>query len=251
MSTVDGLLFLGTSHFGYGLEPAAALAGMDAVGTTTAVAAPMHPHRDTFPAANDAVLAAAAEAGGRLVPLCRVDPWEGADAVAELRRAAGQGARGLFLHPSEEHFRANDTRVRPLVDEAAALGLPVMVAAGYHLFAEPLQLGALAAWVPGHPVVLTNGGQFNISGLAQFDAELALANDNVHVQTSGMYREDFLERVVATFGPERLAFASAAPLFTMAYERRRVDAAHFSEAERALILGGNTRRVFGLEEEQA
>ena len=96
--------------------------------------------------------------------------------------------------------------------------------------------------------MLTNGGQFNISGLAQFDAELALGHPNVHVHTTGMYREDFLERVVATFGPERLVFATAAPLFTMAYERSRVELAHFSDAERALVLGGNTARIFNLED---
>jgi predicted TIM-barrel fold metal-dependent hydrolase len=95
--------------------------------------------------------------------------------------------------------------------------------------------------------VLTNGGQFNISGLAQFDAELALRNANVHIQTSGMYREDFLERMVAMFGPERLIFASAEPVFEMAYERTRVDFAHFTESERALILSGNSARLFGIE----
>jgi predicted TIM-barrel fold metal-dependent hydrolase len=51
--------------------------------------------------------------------------------------------------------------------------------------------------------------------------------------------------VVAKFGPERLLFASAAPLFTMKYERLRVDLAHFSEAETELILGGNAARIFG------
>lgn len=125
-----------------------------------------------------------------------------------------------------------------------------MVAAGYHLLAEPLQLGTAAPWTPGNPVVLTNGGQLNVSGMAQFDAELALANPNVHVHTSGMYREDFLERAVATFGPERLLFATAAPLFGMAYERARVDLAHFDDDARALILGGNTARVFGLGEQR-
>ena len=96
--------------------------------------------------------------------------------------------------------------------------------------------------------MLTNGGQFNISGLAQFDAELALRNANVHVHTTGMYREDFLERVAATFGAERLLFASGAPIFSMAYERRRVDLAHFGDAGRDLILGGNAARVFGIKE---
>ena len=246
MTTVDGLVFLGQSHFGYQLDATTALAGMDAVGTDVAIAAPMHPHRRGFAAANDAVAEAARKSDGRLIPLCRVDPWEDEAAIAELRRAVQEGARGVFLHPSEEHFRINDRRVRPLVECAAELAAPVMVAAGYHLFAEPLQLGAAAAWTPDNPFVLTNGGQFNISGLAQFDAELALRNTNVHVQTSGMYREDFLERVVATFGPERLLFASAAPIFTMAYERVRVDLAHFTDAETELILGGNSTRIFGV-----
>jgi predicted TIM-barrel fold metal-dependent hydrolase len=246
--TTDSLIFLGKSHFGYSLDAAAALAGMDDTGTRTAVAAPVHPHRGDFADANRALLEIAEASAGRLLPLCRVDPWEGEAAVGELRRAVAAGARGLFLHPSEEHFRINDSRVRPLVETAAQLAVPVMVAAGYHLFAEPLQLGAAAAWTPDNPFVLTNGGQFNISGLAQFDAELALANPNVHVQTSGMYREDFLERVVATFGPERLLFASAAPIFTMAYERQRVALAHFSDAEAALILGGNADRLFPAQE---
>jgi predicted TIM-barrel fold metal-dependent hydrolase len=245
MTTVDGLLFLGTSHFGYQLDASTALAGMDAVGTDAAIAAPMHPHRGDFTAANESLAEAVGKSDGRLIPLCRVDPWEGEAAVAELRRAVGDGARGVFLHPSEERFRINDVRVRPIVECAAELAVPVMVAAGYHLFAEPLQLAAAARWTPDNPFVLTNGGQFNISGMSQFDAQLALGNANVHVHTSGMYREDFLEGVVAKFGPERLLFATAAPLFTMAYERLRVDLAHFTDAETELILGGNTTRIFG------
>lgn len=244
--TVDGLIHLGASHFGPELTARAALVDMEAVGTSVAIAAPAHPRGADFIAANQALAQACAESGGRLVPVARVDPWEGAGAVAELGRAVAAGARGLFLHPAEEHFRINDDRVRPVVEAAAELGVPVVVAAGFHLYSEPLQLARAAQWAPGNPFVLTNGGQFNISGMAQFDAELALGNDNVLVQTSGMYREDFLERVVGTFGPERLMFASAAPLFTMAYERARVDLAHFDDEERDLILEGNARRVFGV-----
>ena len=244
---IDGLIYLGTSHFGYSLEPAAALEHMDAVGTNVAIAAPVHVRNTDFRLANDLVLKAASESSGRIIALARVDPWEGDAARAEIRRAVTGGARGLFLHPSEEHFRINDERVRPLVECAAELGVPVVIAAGFHLFSEPLQLGYAAQWVPSNPFVLTNGGQFNISGMAQFDTMLALQNSNVHVHTSGMYREDFLERVVATFGPERLLFASAEPTFEMTYERKRVDLAHFSEDERQFILGGNASRIFGIE----
>jgi predicted TIM-barrel fold metal-dependent hydrolase len=241
---VDGLVHLGASHFGYRLDAGPALAAMDAVGTDLAIAVPVHPRGADFGPANDAVLAAAASSAGRLVPLARVDPWDGRPAVAELRRAVGKGARGLYLHPGEEHVAINDDRVRPLVETAAELGVPVVAAAGFHLYSEPLQLGRAAQWAPDNAFVLTNGGQFNISGLMGFDAELALGNDNVLVQTTAMYREDFLEGVVAVFGPERLMFATGAPLFDMTYERRRVDLAHFSDAQRDLILGGNASRVF-------
>jgi uncharacterized protein len=243
---VDGLVHLGTSHFGYAQDAETALAGMAEVGTSVALAAPVHPRGADFGPVNDAVAEAAAASDGKLVALARVDPWEGPAALAELRRAVGAGARGLFLHPGEEHYAINDDRVRPLVETAAELGVPVVIAAGFHLFSEPLQLGRAARWTPDNPVVLTNGGQLNISGLMGFDAELALGNGNVVVHTSGMYREDFLEGVVAKFGAERLMFASAAPLFDMTYERKRVQLAHFSDPERDLILGGNAARIFGL-----
>jgi hypothetical protein len=65
---------------------------------------------------------------------------------------------------------------------------------------------------PHATVVATSGGQINISGLGQTDAELALAAAaNLCLQTTGVYREDFLDAVVARFGPGRLLFASAFP----------------------------------------
>lgn len=57
--TVEGLVFLGESHFGHRLEVADALAAMAAVGTDLAVAAPVHPHGADFRAANVEVTAAA------------------------------------------------------------------------------------------------------------------------------------------------------------------------------------------------
>ena len=244
--TIDGLLHLGPSHFGHQLDLAGALAQLDAVGSDLALAVTAHPRGGDLPPANDLVLQAAAESSGRILVLARVDPWEGRDAVTEVHRAVTAGARGVFLHPGEEHFRINDIRVRPIVEAAAELGVAVVVAAGTHLLSEPLQLAQAAQWAPQTPFVLTNGGQFNISGMMQFDAELALGNDNVLVQTTAMYRQDFLEGVVAKFGPQRLMYASGAPVFNMHYERARVDAAHFNDTTRELVLTGNAQRVFGV-----
>src|SRR5262249_13051165 len=93
--------------------------------------------------------------------------------------------------------------------------------------------------------VATNGGQINISGLGQEDAFLALeACPNLLVQTSGVYREDFLEGVVERFGAERLLYASAYPQFEPRLELLRVRwAPTFGEQVQTAILGGNAERL--------
>ena len=66
------------------------------------------------------------------------------------------------------------------------------------------------------------------------------------MQTSGVYREDFIEGIVRRFGAERVLYASAFPLFDPQLEVRRVQWAAFSEADSAALLGGNAAPVFGL-----
>lgn len=245
--TVDALTFVGASRFGYRHEPDDLLASLAAEHIDTALVAPMHPRDGDLRAATGALAAVVREHTDRLVPLARVDPWDGDDALAQLTEAVTDGgARGLFLHPDEEHFQINDTRWRPLAERAAALGVPVLVSTGHHCRSEAAQVAVFARWCGDVPVIMTNGGQLNISGLGQVDAELALALPNVHILTSGVYRDDFLERAVRTFGADRVLFASFAPRFHVGYEIRRVHQVHISAEERALLLAGNARRLFGI-----
>jgi uncharacterized protein len=248
---IDSLVYVGTSRFGYELPAEQVVELLDRAGIATAVIAPTHRPDHDLERANQAVTQAAADSADRLVALARADPWDGGQAVRMLRQAVTErGARGLFLHPLEEHYRINDPRVRPLARAAAELGVPVVVATGYQGFSEPVQITQFARWCPEVPVVLTNGGQFNISGLAQTDAGLALQFDNVFVHTSGVYRDDWISLVVSSFGAERIMFASAAPTMSLEYELRRVQLAHVPEEAKALMLSGNARRIFRIEGEQ-
>jgi uncharacterized protein len=224
---------------------------MDELGVCQAIVCPAKPPGYHLAAANDAVAEAVASSGGRLTGIACVDPLLGDDACAELERAIEQlGLRGLFLHAWEETFRIADGCVDPVVEVAREYRLPVVVAAGYPWLAEALQVGALARRFPDVTFVATNGLQLNISGLGQIDAELALAGaDNLLVQTSGVYREDFLEGVVRRFGPHRVLYASSYPLLDPRLEIRRVQWAAFAEAEAEALLGGNACEVFGLASE--
>ncbi|HEX5402481.1 MAG TPA: amidohydrolase family protein [Pseudonocardiaceae bacterium] len=246
--TIDGLSFVGASRFGYQRMADDVIQALDAEGIDTAVVAPMHPRDGDFGAANRELAAVVRAAGGRLVGLARVDPWDGAAALEHLTEAVGAGAKAVFLHPSEEHFPINHAVARPIAERAAELGIPVLVATGHHCMSEAAQVARFAQWCPDTPVIMTNGGQLNISGMGQFDAQLALdTSPRMHILSSGVYREDFLERMVEKFGAERLLFGSFAPLYDVRYEHQRVLKVHVTDEQRRLVLAGNAARLFGLE----
>jgi uncharacterized protein len=238
---VDSLVFLGDSLYSRTVTVDELLAWMDELEVDLAVVAPLRPPGYHLAPANDAVAEAVRAHPRRLVGLGRIDPNLGDAAAREAERCLRElGCVGLFLHPWEETYRVDDRALMA----ALPAGVPVVVASGYPWLSEGLQVGELARARAGGAVVATNGGQINISGLGQTDVELALAaSENLLVQTSGVYREDFLEGVAARFGADRLLYASAYPWFDPRLELLRVRWAHFDGVAEAAILGGNAQRV--------
>jgi predicted TIM-barrel fold metal-dependent hydrolase len=246
--TIDVFTFVGQSLFGYGQSADKLLASLDAADVEQAVICPVKPRGYHLAPANDVVAEAAAR-HARFIPLARVDPNLEDDALRDLDRAAATlGVRGLFLHPWEETFRINDPRLDPLLARCADLRLPVVIATGYPWVSEAAQVGDLARRFPNVAMVMTHGGQINISGLGQADAFAVLQkHPNVSIDTSGVYRQDFLEDVATQLGPERLLFGSNSPRMDVRLELQRVRWMNVDETSRALIMAGNARRVFRLD----
>src|SRR6266851_1169752 len=168
--TVDAFTFVGQSLFGTGQTPAELLSKMDAAGVERAVMCPLKPPGYHLGPANDLVAEAVAREP-RFVGLARVDPNLEHAAIAELDRATRDlGLRGLFLHPWEETFRINGPRVDPILARCAELQIPVVIASGYPWVSEAAQVGDLARRFAKVTLVMTHGGQINISGLGQADA---------------------------------------------------------------------------------
>ncbi len=244
---IDAFTFLGDSLLGYRQSADELLARMDEADVDRAVACPVKPRGYHLEPQNDLV-AEAARASGRLIPFARVDPRQGDAAVRELERAVRDlGARGLFLHPWEETFRVNSPLVDPIAGRAAELGVPLLVAAGYPWASEASQVGDLARRFPSLQIVMTHGGQINISGLGQFDAWLVLQQrPNLSFETSGVYRQDFIVEAVGAFGAGRVLFGSNAPRMELRLEIERVRGARLPDEAKALMLGGNAERLLGL-----
>jgi predicted TIM-barrel fold metal-dependent hydrolase len=242
---VDAHIHLGDGLFGRSYTAEQALAGMDAAGIDRAVVMPLKPREYQYPPANDATAIAVHAAGGRLAGFGRVDPWQGEAAVDEARRCLDAlGMVGLFLHPWEELFAVNAPFLAPIIDVAEQRGRPVMLAGGFPTVSHPARIADLARRHPRAHFIATSGGQINISGgmLSQAEAMLR-ASPNVLMETSGVYREDFIEDMTAAIGAERLVFGSGAPVFEPRYEVLRVRRAHLSETERAQIGGTNLLRL--------
>ncbi len=248
MSILDFHVHLGSSIFGYGQTTEALITRMDQLGISQAVAIAVQPREYHLEPENDAVAMAIQQHPSRLIGFARVDPRLGEEAEMELERCVRHlGFKGLFLHPWEETCPINSQAVKDLMPVVRRLKIPVMLAGGHVRVSMASQIADLASAFPEIVFIATSGGQINISGVALGEAtQMLKENPNVYLETSGIYREDFIEDLVPLIGVERLIFGSNSPEYSQAFELLRPQKAHLSETERSAILGENARRLLKL-----
>lgn len=239
--------FLGQSFDGSHQSVSELLDQMDGLGIEHCLVCPFKPVTYNLDQANRDLAVIVQNHRDRLLGAARIDPWQ-PDAPDVLRRAFETGGlRVLYLNPWEEHFCVDLARLDPLMEIARQFQYPVMVATGYPWLSEALQVCRLAQRWPEIPLVMTNGGQINITGLGQADATLAMRSaPNLYLDTAGVYRQDFIEETVEAFGSQRVLFASSSPYFDPRYEIRRAQLAKVSEIGRQAMLAGNAQRLLGI-----
>jgi predicted TIM-barrel fold metal-dependent hydrolase len=243
---IDGRVHLGHSLFGYGQSASHILSSMDRLRIDRAVLVPVKPRDYHLGPMNELVADVVHKHPDRFIGLCRVDPWQGDAAAAEVRRGFDElGACGLYLDPWEENFQANDDVVLPVLREVAGRAKPVVINAGHVRVSHPTQIWDIASRFPKVQFVACNGGQINICGILLSEARRMLeACPNIVIETAGTYREDFLEEIVTEVGEDRVLFASGSPLYDQEFEMARVRFAHISEMQREKLWALNALAVF-------
>lgn len=198
------------THIGHndpdGLEadPHELLEALDHAGHQEACVFAMH-EPDGYRAANDAVLAAAADAGGRFRVLARVSPHD-PGAPEELARCLRAGARGLKLHPRSDGFALDHPAVEPLVAQVAERRGVLLIHAGRGIPQLGEHAAQLASAHPDVRVVLAHAGISDLGLLA--DAAAALPN--LLFDTSWWQPADLL-MLLTTVPPARILYASDMP----------------------------------------
>ncbi len=243
---VDARVYLGAGLFRYGQSLLEISANMDLLGIDKAVLVPVKPKDYCLPPANELVADAVRRYPDRFSGLCRVDPWQGEAAIAELRRGLKEhGACGLYLDPWEENFQANDQILFPVMEEAKRYNIPVVLNAGHVRVSHPTQIRDIASQYPTVQFVACNGGQINISGMLLYEARRMLEDcPNIAIETAGTYREDFIEEVVTEIGEERVIFASGSSIYDQEFEMTRVRHAHLTDMQKQKLWEANASRIF-------
>jgi uncharacterized protein len=245
ISLIDAHAHIGESLFGHGQSVDGLLTTMDAEQIERAIVMPLKPLAYRFAPENERVAEAVAAHPNRFAGFARVDPWQRDAAARELARGLDElELIGLYLHPFEEQFAANDEVIFPLMEILRERSLPLMLAGGYPGFSHPSQIGDLARQFPNVTIIATHGGQLNISGMLLADAGRMLrANPNVIMETSGIYREDFIEDTVAELGAGRVLFGSNAPYMDQGFEASRIRFAHLDDHAKRLMGRDNIIRI--------
>ncbi len=188
------------------------------------------------------------------------------DAARTVRRFPSMGIRALKLYAPTLRIHLNDRIVYPVYEAAAECGLPVIVHFGVTvgamqdlMHANPLALSAPCREFPDVTFVVAHFG----AGFLRETLLIAYHTENVCVDTSGTNNwrlylpgEPSLEQVfrdtLRVYGPSRILFGTDSTFFSgfreeiLDEQRATLDRIGLSDEDRALILSGNARRIFGI-----
>ena len=205
-------------------------------------------------AGNDAHLALAAKYP-KMMPIATVHPYDGQAALDELSRVAARGVKVLKLHPHTQQFDVSDPRVLPLVKQAGALGLIVLMDNANILPGDSEKLFNLAVDAPKTKFIFAHMGAMNF----RFWNILAAARtaehffaDNVYFDISGtvvMLADSPIEAefvwTLRNVGTDHVLLGSDYPQFGLGKGVDALKRLGLTAEETRQILSGNARKLFG------
>jgi len=177
----------------------------------------------------------AAEHHSQLVPVGTVNPCRWIGCPEEAERLVDEGAKLLRFFPQYQEWHIGQAPFRKLLREILApSGVALMIPAVEGV----TTIGDMAASI-GNPVIIDSMRYTHWAEAVVIMQEVP----NVYVET---HLGGWLEWVQAEVGIERLVFGSNAPLSYIATAKALIEHQSLEEGDKALIFGGNLRRILGL-----
>ena len=183
----------------------------------------------------------------------------------ELDRIAARNMRGIKIHPAYQNTDLDDPRYLRILDRAGELGLIVVTHAGLDigfpgcLCCTPEKARSALRQVGPVKLILAHMGGWRcweeaaellIDTSALLDTAFSLGSVTARdasrpLECQLLSDEDFI-RLVRAFGAERILFGSDCPWGSPQQDLRHIRALSLTEEEKALILGGNAKKLLGI-----
>ena len=231
------------------------LAEMDACGVGKAIILGIYPR-----VSNEFIAEQAQAHPDRLIGFASVNPNDGQVALDMLDRCVRVfGAKGLKLHPSMQHFCADDTvLLAPLVRRVEALNIPVLIHSwgwlGRDCEAAPARIMTLAETFPAITFIMAHCGGMRFMDILPLSHLRRLGRlNNLYVDLSIILFEldkspmwPFLHWTLKSIGLDRVLLGSDFPDYSLADTLRLARSLELDRQEMNQVLGKNAARLFGL-----
>jgi len=192
---------------------------------------------------NIRILNAAKKYPGKIIPFVTVDPWDGEEAVRQLKELIALGAKGLKLHPLTQGLPAHSEIYHPLVEVAEKENIIVQFHTGTPVYSQPLQVLELAQTYTKAIFILAHLGL----GILWYDAIRAVKRaDNVYVDTAGQRFIPVIRLAVKELGSERVIYGSDAPFLSPEIELKKILRSGLPREDIDNILYNNVARLLNL-----
>lgn len=188
-------------------------------------------------------------ASNRIVPFPSVHPHDPEWAL-HLKEVARQGFLGIKLHPYYQDFDIDDDRLLPFYAKADALGLVILMHAGFDMAyprlrrADPIRIAMVAAHLPKLKLVAAHLGAWEDWD----EVRRHLIGRKVHLDTSHvlafMSKQEARELILA-HSPDYVLFGSDSPWEDQSTALHRLAALDLPEPVHRAILGANAIKLFG------
>jgi predicted TIM-barrel fold metal-dependent hydrolase len=197
-----------------------------------------------FRECNRAAVEAVKRFPGRLLAYCFVNPGYVAEAREEIRRYVGDhGFIGVKLY---NDYQATEPVLRPLVELAIELRIPVLQHAGHTTWLSQPQPrisdgGHIAELARRYPEAMLICAHVCGGGDWEWTIKALRGAPSAYLDTAGsVIDEGVVEMAARVLGPDRLLFACD---MSMTASVGRIRGAALSEADKRKILGGNMQRI--------
>ncbi len=192
----------------------------------------------------DEVLAAVTAYPDRLIGFARVNLNDEQRAFQQLRRSFEEYEfRGLKIH----HGLGDGFPTRRLMEFLSDYGYPLIMHTTPSI--EVIDsIAYLAQTYPKVPVICGHMGAYGVTlpGFVKLCATEARRIPNLYLDTAFVFLYQWIGMAVEICGPEKVLFGTDSPSTHPALPLKQIELCHFSDSERALILGKNAKRLLKL-----